>query len=160
MIFLRFLIHKFLTFNIFSFFFQYQEQLDQQEENTLQGGAFDNIDQSPFGFKRGEGIDEGSMDPGHMWVVEKDKPQYDEIFNTLGPVDGKISGSAAKQELVKSNLPNLVLSKIWKLSDLDKDGMLDDEEFALAMHLMKIKVDGHDLPAVLPRHLIPPNRRK
>jgi len=45
------------------------------------------------------------------------------------------------------------------LSDVDKDGMLDDEEFALAMHLINIKLDGHDLPDELPIHLIPPTKR-
>lgn len=137
-----------------------QEQVETKEETTITGGAFDGIVDSPFGFKRGEGVDAGSFEPGHIWIVEKDKPKYDEIFANLNPIDGKITGAAAKGEMVKSNLPNLVLSKIWKLSDLDKDGMLDAEEFALAMHLMNIKLNGHDLPADLPRHLIPPNRRK
>jgi hypothetical protein len=49
--------------------------------------------------------------------------------------------------------------QVWKLSDVDKDGMLDDEEFALAMHLMNLKLDGHDLPDELPTHLIPPSKR-
>ena len=46
---------------------------------------------------------------------------------------------------MKSKLPNSVLGKIWKLADYDKDGYLDDEEFALAMHLIKEKVTdfGH-----------------
>lgn len=100
------------------------------------------------------------MEPANIWIVDKDKPKYDEMFNKLSPIDGKITGASAKAEMVKSNLPNLVLSKIWKLSDLDKDGMLDSEEFALAMHLMSIKLNGHKLPEELPRHLIPPNRRK
>ena len=68
-----------------------------------------------------------------------------------------------------------VLGKVWKLADTDNDGMLDSEEFALAMHLIKvgskvqrsvlvylcpqIKVDGHDIPDVLPRHLLPPGKR-
>jgi len=52
-----------------------------------------------------------------------------------------------------------VLGKVWKLADTDCDGMLDSEEFALAMHLIKIKVDGHDIPDVLPRHLLPPSKR-
>ena len=30
--------------------------------------------------------------------------------------------SAAKSEMIKSKLPNNVLGKIWKLSDVDKDG--------------------------------------
>ena len=44
--------------------------------------------------------------------------------------------------MIKSKLPNNVLGKIWKLSDVDKDGMLDADEFALAMHLINIKLDG------------------
>lgn len=66
---------------------------------------------------------------------------------------------AAKSEMVKSKLPNSVLSKIWKLADVDKDGMLDNEEFALAMHLINIKIDGSDLPSELPDHLMPPSKR-
>lgn len=61
--------------------------------------------------------------------------------------------------MVKSKLPNSVLSKIWKLSDVDKDGKLDSDEFALAMHLISIKVDGNDLPPELPDHLLPPSKR-
>ena len=61
--------------------------------------------------------------------------------------------------MVKSKLPNTVLGKVWKLADHDKDGMLDVEEFALAMHLINIKLDGHDLPAELPAHLVPPSQR-
>ena len=60
--------------------------------------------------------------------------------------------------MVKSKLPNNVLGKIWKLSDVDRDGMLDADEFALAMHLMNIKIDGNDLPAELPEHLVPPSK--
>ena len=45
-------------------------------------------------------------------------------------------------EMIKSKLPNNVLGKIWKLSDVDKDGLLDADEFALAMHLINIKLDG------------------
>ena len=48
--------------------------------------------------------------------------KYDAIFDTLNPIDGKVSGSAAKGEMIKSKLPNNVLGKIWKLSDVDKDG--------------------------------------
>lgn len=61
--------------------------------------------------------------------------------------------------MVKSKLPNSVLSKIWKLSDVDKDGKLDSDEFALAMHLINIKLDGNDLPTDLPDHLLPPSKR-
>ena len=61
--------------------------------------------------------------------------------------------------MVKSSLPNAVLGKIWKLADVDKDGALDAEEFALAKHLMKCKLDGGELPTKLPKHLVPPSHR-
>ena len=96
------------------------------------------------------------MGEGEDWVVEMDS----ERFNKLNPVDGKITGSKAKEEMVKSKLPNNVLGKIWKLSDINQNGMLDEEEFSLAMHLIKLKKEGHDLPGTLPTHLIPPSKRE
>lgn len=72
----------------------------------------------------------------------------------------KLFISVAKDEMIKSKLPNSVLSKIWKLSDLDKDDMLDSEEFALAMYLIKIKLEGNNLPNELPAHLVPPSKRQ
>lgn len=67
--------------------------------------------------------------------------------------------AAAKSEMVKSKLPNTVLSKVWKLADVDQDGMLDNDEFALAMHLINIKIEGNELPSELPDHLVPPSKR-
>lgn len=69
------------------------------------------------------------------------------------------SHTVAKAEMVKSKLPNSVLGKIWKLSDIDNDGFLDADEFALAMHLIHVKLEGHDLPVDLPNHLVPPSKR-
>jgi len=66
---------------------------------------------------------------------------------------------AAKEEFLKSKLPNSVLSKIWKLADIDGDGLLDSDEFALAMYLVKIKLKGSELPEMLPKHLLPPSKR-
>merc|ERR1719186_561059 len=108
-------------------------------------------------YKGGEGVNAGVGEV--EWVVAKDRYKYDSVFEALHPIDGKVSGQAAKSELTKSKLPNNVLGKIWKLSDVDKDGMLDSEEFALAMHLMNVKLDGHDLPTELPSHLVPPSKR-
>ena len=71
------------------------------------------------------------------WIVNKNRHKYDESFHQLNPVDGRVSGAAAKAEMVKSKLPNAVLGKVWKLADTDKDGMLDMDEFALAMHLIR-----------------------
>jgi hypothetical protein len=54
----------------------------------------------------------------------------------------------------------LLLLKIWTLADIDKDGQLDEEEYALAMYLIEIKLrDDDDVPATLPDHLVPPSKR-
>ncbi|XP_012633457.1 EH domain-containing protein 1 [Microcebus murinus] len=135
-----------------------RQEESQMPSQAVKGGAFDGTMNGPFGHGYGEGAGEGIDDV--EWVVGKDKPTYDEIFYTLSPVNGKITGANAKKEMVKSKLPNTVLGKIWKLADVDKDGLLDDEEFALANHLIKVKLEGHELPADLPPHLIPPSKRR
>lgn len=134
-----------------------REQELSVETAPVKGGALNALVDNPFGHGRGEGADAGSLQVD--WVVEKDRFKFDAIFHRLNPVDGKISGAAAKSEMVKSKLPNTVLGKIWKLSDIDKDGQLDAEEFALAMHLINVKLEGHDIPAELPDHLIPPSKK-
>lgn len=97
---------------------------------------------------------------GEQWIVAKKLPEYRKRFEAMNPEDGKISGGTVKKELQKSRLNDMVLGKIWKLSDIDKDGKLCVEEFSLAMHLIEIKLDGHDLPKTLPHHLIPPSHRE
>lgn len=134
-----------------------QEEISMPTQ-LVQGGAFDGTTEGPFNQGYGEGAKEGADE--EEWVVAKDKPVYDELFYTLSPINGKISGVNAKKEMVTSKLPNSVLGKIWKLADCDCDGMLDEEEFALAKHLIKIKLDGFELPNSLPSHLVPPSHRK
>ena len=125
----------------------------------ITGGAFNDVKDtvSPFGYQRCEGIDLGAGEP--EWIVTKERSKWDAIFRQLGPINGKITGSTAKKEMVKSRLTNPVLAKIWRLSDVDHDGMLDSDEFALAMHLIHIKLEGFDLPEDLPDHLVPPSKK-
>ena len=138
-----------------------QEELEAGDQLGVQGGAFIGSRAGPFGegdpfaVENGEGGDEEED-----WVVTKDKPKYDEIFYNLAPNEGKLSGHKAKDWMESSRLPNSVLGRIWKLSDVDHDGMLDDEEFALASHLIEVKLEGHGLPPELPQRLIPPSKRR
>lgn len=135
------------------------DEMTMVSEPLIKGGAFDGVEDvvSPFGYRKGEGIDAGYGEVD--WICNRDRERTDPIFEALKPIDGKISGAAAKSELIKSKLPNNVLSKIWKLSDYDQDGFLDLEEFALAMHLINVKMDGNELPITLPAHLVPPSKR-
>lgn len=103
--------------------------------------------------------EEGSEEDFDEWAVEKYKPKYDEIFFNLNPNEGKLSGTKVKEWMTATLLPNSVLAHIWRLSDVDGDGMLDNEEFALAVHLIEGKLEGYYLPRELPSHLVPPSKR-
>lgn len=134
-----------------------EEYKSMDVPSSVRGGAFDD-QSSPFGIGQTEGVNAGAGESD--WIVERQRSPYDQTFMTLGPVDGKISGASAKSELIKSKLPNSVLAKVWRLSDVDKDGMLDTDEWALANYLIKLKIDGFELPNTLPDHLVPPSKRK
>uniref|UniRef100_A0A803TPR3 EH domain containing 2 n=1 Tax=Anolis carolinensis TaxID=28377 RepID=A0A803TPR3_ANOCA len=151
-------LDELLTLDIAKLMPLLRQEETEVPEQIVHGGAFDGTRNGPFIEGATEGAYEG-MDEDE-WVVTKDKPKYDEIFYNLSPMDGKLSGTKAKNWMVTTKLPNSVLGKIWKLSDVDRDGMLDDEEFALASHLIEVKLDGHGLPSDLPRHLVPPSKRR
>lgn len=137
----------------------HEVKISEGDDVQITGGAFEVVEDkvSPFGYKQGEGANAGYGEP--EWIVNRERVTYDAIFESLSPTDGKLSGATAKEEMIKSKLPNSVLGKIWKLADIDKDGFLDKDEFALAMHLINVKLSGNDLPSVLPDHLRPPNKR-
>ena len=97
----------------------------------------------------------------NQWLVAADQSKMEswtELFTAGAPVDGKLTGRQAKPIMMDSKLPSSVLSKIWALADVDRDGMLDEAEFCLAMYLMELKVAGSDLPGTLPSYLMPPEK--
>ncbi|XP_073787874.1 epidermal growth factor receptor substrate 15-like 1 isoform X3 [Danio rerio] len=95
------------------------------------------------------------------WTVKpEDKAKYDGIFESLSPIGGLLSGDKVKLVLMNSNLPLDVLGKIWDLSDIDKDGSLDKDEFSVAMHLVYAAREKEPVPSSLPTSLIPPSKRK
>ncbi|XP_046331080.2 epidermal growth factor receptor substrate 15-like 1 isoform X1 [Haliotis rufescens] len=100
--------------------------------------------------------------PTHSaWVVKpSEKSKYDQVFDSLGPVNGLLSGDKVKPVLLNSKLPTDVLGRIWDLSDIDKDGYLDKDEFAVTMHLVYRARENDPTPTVIPPALIPPSKRK
>jgi EH domain-containing protein 1 len=71
-----------------------EEQSARTEgKDRVEGGAFDGVldKKTPFMYKGGEGVNAGIGEV--EWVVEKDRMRYDEMFDKLGPIDGKISGA-------------------------------------------------------------------
>jgi len=97
---------------------------------------------------------------GPAWAVSaEDKAKYDEVFKTLMPTNGLASGQAVRAILERSGQPVDVLRQVWTLSDVDRDGCLDQDEFAVAMHLTREATTGRQLPATLPVEMIPPSKR-
>lgn len=80
---------------------------------------------------------------------------YKADFEQIGPVDGKVNAQQARQKMVESHLPSNVLQRIWMLADVDKDGYLTLREYSIAMHLVRMKLDGQDLPDTLPDEMRP-----
>uniref|UniRef100_A0A671VE83 Epidermal growth factor receptor pathway substrate 15 n=1 Tax=Sparus aurata TaxID=8175 RepID=A0A671VE83_SPAAU len=95
------------------------------------------------------------------WVVKpEEKLKFDSIFDSLGPVGGILTGDKVKPVLLNSKLPVDILGRVWELSDLDRDGMLDRDEFSVAMYLVYRALEGEPVPMSLPPPLVPPSKRK
>lgn len=95
------------------------------------------------------------------WAVTKDEKKiYDEMFKAWdGMQKGYIEGSQAMEIFRPSELPKADLMAIWTLSDPHNKGRLNMDEFAVAMHLIYLALNGEPVPAKLPKELIPPSTR-
>ncbi|KAI4260776.1 MAG: hypothetical protein L6R42_003904 [Xanthoria sp. 1 TBL-2021] len=103
---------------------------------------------------------------GDQWAVSpQDKAAFDQIFNTVDTANrGFITGDQAVSFFSNSRLPEEALAQIWDLADINSEGQLSKEEFAVAMYLIRqqrSKTTGRDvLPQTLPPNLIPPSMRR
>jgi len=95
------------------------------------------------------------------WVVTTEALViYNEIFESLNPVNGSVTGNVARDTLMNTGIPVDSLRKIWELSDFEQNGLLDREEFALALFLSELVKKGKKVPDVLPKNYVPPSKRK
>lgn len=122
----------------------------------------DNEDQlalaNPFANTSAVGILQGNNNSD--WLIQAaDKSNYDNQFYGAELVNGKLSGANAKDILAASGLSNQILFKIWQLADIEGDGTLDCDEFAVAMHLINETKKGSPVPDLLPPNLLPPSKR-
>ncbi|KAI0781211.1 hypothetical protein BD413DRAFT_23939 [Trametes elegans] len=93
-------------------------------------------------------------------VTPQEKANSDRIFDTLDTQKkGYIEGDVAVPFMLQSNLAEDVLAQVWDLSDLNNDGRLTRDGFAVAMHLIQGKLAGKDIPSALPLSLVPPALR-
>ncbi|XP_078069021.1 intersectin-2-like isoform X1 [Mustelus asterias] len=86
-----------------------------------------------------------------MWAITSDeRSKHDQQFLSLKPLGGLLSGDQARNFFLQSGLPKVVLAEIWTLADLNKDGKMDQQEFSIAMKLIKMTLQGHPVPPTLP----------
>ncbi|CAG8378853.1 unnamed protein product [Penicillium salamii] len=99
---------------------------------------------------------------GDWLVTPPEKAQYDAIFETVDTAKlGLITGDQAVSFFMKAQLPEETLAQIWDLADIDADGQLSRDEFAVAMYLVRLQRSGKEqLPQVVPPALIPPSMRR
>ncbi|XP_040606411.1 intersectin-1 isoform X3 [Mesocricetus auratus] len=90
----------------------------------------------------------GSLD---IWAITvEERAKHDQQFHSLKPTSGFITGDQARNFFFQSGLPQPVLAQIWALADMNNDGRMDQVEFSIAMKLIKLKLQGYQLPSALP----------
>lgn len=94
-----------------------------------------------------------------QWEVLPKKQEFDAVFRTL-KIDsmGRATGATCMAPLQSTGCPKDVLRQVWDLADIDKDGCLDSDEFAVAMYLCSKAKEGEVLPAELPASIVPPSK--
>uniref|UniRef100_A0AAY4AE42 Intersectin 2b n=1 Tax=Denticeps clupeoides TaxID=299321 RepID=A0AAY4AE42_9TELE len=77
-----------------------------------------------------------------IWAITPEERQkHDKQFDALPPSLGYVSGRP---------VPSLHLICPVALADMNKDGKMDRLEFSIAMKLIKLKLQGQNLPTALP----------
>ena len=125
-------------------------------------GAGAQRNQSPMGRPPYGTPPQSAQPTGNDWLISpQEKLSHDNLFNkvdTLGR--GYITGEQAVQFFNESGLPEDILAAIWDLADINSEGQLSRDEFAVAMYLIRQqRRPGITLPATLPSNLVPPSMR-
>ena len=92
------------------------------------------------------------------WILQSSVSKYESTFHGAA-TNGLVSGGAAKGILTASKLSSTTLRAIWDLSDIDRDGNLDLEEFVIAMVLVERCKAGNEVPSKLDDNMVPPSKR-
>lgn len=102
---------------------------------------------------------------GSDWAITPaDKTRFDQLYADLDKTNkGFITGEEAVPFLSQSSLSEEALAQIWDLSDINSQGFLTKDTFAVAMYLIRQqrgrREGANTLPTSLPPNLIPPSLR-
>ncbi|KAL3941086.1 MAG: hypothetical protein SGBAC_004493 [Bacillariaceae sp.] len=115
-------------------------------------GKKDDYESNPFGYAQ--------TDTAHYWALQDSADRLKQSFEALGPEGGYLPTAKARDVLVKTGLNKDQLRQIWNLSDMDRDGLFDHEEYVVAMFLCDAVIQkGRPIPAELPESVVPPSKR-
>ncbi|KAF2767515.1 hypothetical protein EJ03DRAFT_147005 [Teratosphaeria nubilosa] len=122
--------------------------------------------QSPLARAPGYGTSpSASAQPaGVPWLITlQEKAKYDQFFASIDTQGrGILTGEQAVSFFSDSRLPEETLAQIWDLADINSEGQLNKDEFAVAMYLIRQQraPKPSPLPAFLPPALMPPSMRQ
>ncbi|ORX45850.1 EF-hand [Hesseltinella vesiculosa] len=86
-----------------------------------------------------------------LHISQDDYIKYKGMFQQLVPNEtGCVSGMDAVHFFRPSKLPEADLAAIWDLCDTRSAGELNENEFVVAMHLVRLRMTGAQIPTVLP----------
>lgn len=105
----------------------------------------------------------GKTQTGGDWLITpQEKSYFDTVFATVDKAQlGAITGEQAVTFFSNAQLPEETLAQIWDLADIDSDGQLNKDEFAVAMYLIRQQRNTKDpLPPTLAPALVPPSMRR
>ncbi|MCJ1474984.1 hypothetical protein MMC13_003644 [Lambiella insularis] len=131
---------------------QFSGAIPQRTSSPLTRAPYDSPTQPP-----------GSQTtPGAWTITPQEKTRFDGIFSKVDVENrGYVTGEQAVGFFSNSRLPEDDLAQIWDLADVNSEGQLNSEEFAVAMYLIQQQLGKKGtIPQSLPSALVPPSRRR
>ncbi|KAI0637250.1 EF-hand [Trametes polyzona] len=98
-----------------------------------------------------------AANPSDLGITHEERARYDRFFEQLDVQrKGYLLSDVAVPFFARAKLPNDVMATIWDLADSEHDGRLTKDDFAVAMHLIRQKLAGKELPTTLHASSPPP----